>query len=224
MLWNDGKGSRKRRVNMEVVKKMMLNVISHALLSFGLGLFLVINPVGTSKTLVFILGGVIVAYGVLQCIRYLRNADSGSGRLLYAVFLCFIGLGICLNTQGLVSLLSKMISVIVILCGFSSMEHASRLRKAKVSGSLLNMIFAVSILGIGIVTLLIPFGAVSPVVCVLGVVLMVSAVVEIYHLIKLRRISGQMEGYDQSSTAFQRERRRRRTSEIIDVDSKEIEK
>lgn len=173
---------------MKVIRRIKLYTLLYALISLVIGVFLIINPVKTSSTLIVMVGAVIIGSGLLRLIKYLKSPAAGRGTLMSAVIVMLIGFVICVNAPGLVNMLSKIISIIVIISGINSLDHAVQLYHNKVPKSILNVIFAIMILVAGIVTLFIPFGAVAPVIVVLGVIMIVNGLVEIFHLFRMKKI------------------------------------
>ena len=57
---------------MKVIRRIKLYTLLYALISLVIGVFLVINPVKTSSTLIVMIGAVIIGSGLLRLIKYLK--------------------------------------------------------------------------------------------------------------------------------------------------------
>ncbi len=148
-------------------------------LTIILGLLLIMNPTGAGKGIAVLLGIVLLISGAIDIARYFLAGEAyfnRNGDLIGGIIKCLVGL-IAVTRAGLVlSLIVNIAGLFVILNGAKEISNSLDLRSRNAPGWMVSMVFSVLILLVGISMLFNPFGTVSTVFIILGLIVLLSGI------------------------------------------------
>lgn len=204
---------------MDLIKKLRSKVLTSALLTLILGILFLLFPVKISGMAVTVVGIIILVYGILDVLQYVRASREnmgGKGSLIWGIIVCLIGLFFITNVGGLLQFTTRIISFIILIFGLNSLDHSIQLRRGNVSGSLFNLIISIAIVLAGVALFLFPLRGVSLTMRIFGAVLVMNGALELFTLIRMGNI--EQEIYETRKTF-----RGDYDKDIIDVEAKEKE-
>ncbi len=175
----------------ELARKIGSNLVTQAILSILLGLFLLIWPQATVVTLIYILGAYLALSGVIALVTYFRHRKryGGSEGTLVAGILFIIAALICfIFTRQVASLFTLIFGILIALSGILNMVRTVELRRSFGGIWVLFMIISLLIAIGGIVIIFYPFQSTVFFILVLGIILIVKGVIELIMRIYLRGI------------------------------------
>lgn len=168
-----------------------MNMTVNAILTVFIGILFVLNPSGTGSTIALIAGIAILVSGIGDIVRYISDREYGlfvSGSLFGGIIKCVLGIFAITHTGTIITLLSYILSVFVIVSGVNCLESSTQLKKANVSGWAVNMLLSVIILGAGIFMLFFPFDAASTAIMIVGIILVVDGLTELFTAWRMKKI------------------------------------
>ncbi|MDE6184328.1 MAG: DUF308 domain-containing protein, partial [Lachnospiraceae bacterium] len=101
-------------------KSLKANDTISALMCVLLGLVLIIWPGATSQIICMLLGGVLLAYGILQIVLYLFNRERTillQGMMLLGIVFAVIGLWILLKPEMIIMAVPVIVGVLIVIHG-----------------------------------------------------------------------------------------------------------
>lgn len=204
---------------MDLIKKLRSKVLTSALMTLILGILFLLFPVKISGMAVTVVGIIILVYGILDVLQYVRASREnmgGKGNLIWGIIVCLIGIFFITNVGGLLQFTTRIISFIILIFGLNSLDHSVQLRRENVSGSLFNLSISIAIVVAGVALFLFPLRGVSLTMRIFGAVLVMNGVLELFTLIRMGNI--EQEIYETRKTF-----RGDYDKDIIDVEAKEKE-
>ncbi|MGN0601734.1 MAG: HdeD family acid-resistance protein [Oscillospiraceae bacterium] len=182
---------------MEILKKMLNSFITIFIAEVAIGLLLLINPDIFTSTISYVLGGVSLAFGVLNLISYFCSERIESD-ILKAVLLCAAGIFIITKPDFIFKILAFIFGIYLLGDGITSIKRAMIIKDNNIDNWIAPMVMAVLTTILGLLIILNPFASAKFALKVLGVSLIVSGAFSIYNGVvtkrKIKRIE-QENGY-----------------------------
>ena len=162
-----------------------------ALIMIIIGITILIWPDETGTILVYVLGGLITAAGLMRTVFYFaRNERTGLfsfGGLTIGLTLLAIGIVLLFRTNVLKSILSILLGCLLIFSGFGSLQTAIELARRKISNWWIPFLFAITAVACGIVAVMELITTAKTLMVFLGVALCVEGVLRFIVLSMFRK-------------------------------------
>ena len=168
-------------------KKMRVIMIALAIASCLLGISMIVWPMQSRQIICYVLGGLVVAYGIYSVISYFANADkNGVGFGLAIGTACIlIGAFLLIRAERVLEALEMIIGVAVIVFSVIRLQIAINIRRIGGTFSKSMLICALVTAALGTLLLFNPFTALQTATIVSGVVLVVDAGLTVWSMIQL---------------------------------------
>ena len=141
------------------------------------GIFLLARPGASLVTAAKIIGGALVVIGAIGLINQLLHPeDRALPRVLVYAVEVVAGLVIFSAPGFVISLFPILVGIVVMVYGLSDVQTALRLKKEGHPTWARGMVLAVISVVLGLILLMNPFGTVSTLVRIIGIVLIYKAV------------------------------------------------
>ena len=111
---------------MDLIKKLRSKVLTSALMTLILGILFLLFPVKISGMAVTVVGIIILVYGILDVLQYVRASREnmgGKGNLIWGIIVCLIGIFFITNVGGLLQFTTRIISFIILIFGMKWTER-----------------------------------------------------------------------------------------------------
>ncbi len=168
---------------IEVVKKYAL---VRAIVSLLMGVALILWPELFIQIIVYLIGAYVVIMGIMGL--FSARKGGGSASVLGGVLMIALGVCMFLFYQAIASILPVFIGILFILLGVVQFFQGFRMRKYTGKVNVLQMLLGALVLAGGVVGILNPFGTLSLLFQVFGVVMLVSCVNEFGFYLNMRKI------------------------------------
>lgn len=163
-----------------MLKKLLNSFIIAFVAEAAIGLLLLINPSIFTNTISYVLGGVILAVGMLNLISYF-NSDKVSSSITKAVFFCAAGIFIITKPDFIFKILALVFGIYLLADGITSIKSSLIIRKIDPGSWVPPMVVAVLTTVLGLIITLNPFVSVETALKILGAALVISGVLSIYN-------------------------------------------
>lgn len=179
----------------DFLKGLKTNYIISAVLCALLGLVLVIWPGTTSQIICMLLGGVLLAYGILQIAIYLLARERtivSQGMMILGIVFAVIGLWILLRPQMIMEAVPVIVGVLIAIHGLHNVVQAFELKKEGYDNWWVAFLMGLLTLIFGGVLICNPFKAIELVARIIGIFLIYDGVSDIWILsrvFKIRRLT-----------------------------------
>ena len=172
-------------------KKGEKSIIASAILTLVVGLMLAIYPGDTLSIITKVIGGCLIAYGVLQVINYFKDAKEnriGSTSFALGIILFAIGLYLIVNDSALTNVITTIIGLLICVKSVYKIQLAISLKDYSKTWKY-NLVSGIIILSIGLILVFYPNATAQTILRVIGIALIVSSVYEIIEsLILIKKI------------------------------------
>ena len=163
------------------------------------GIIMLVNPKFVCDAVNYIIGGLIIVFGIIFVIRLLQDKDvkQFSKIELLIVFLC-IGLGLyfIFNSTLLSSILPIAAGILILLDSISQIMKAFRLKKNKLSYWYINGIVGLVFLAFSIYIIINANSVTYLIVRLIGLVLIIDAIFEFYTSFRLKEYDNSVKVLD----------------------------
>lgn len=152
-------------------KNLKANYTLSAVICVIIGVVLIIWP-GTSTQIVCrVLGGVLIAYGIIQIILYLFARERTlylQGMLLLGIVFSVLGAWILVKPEAVIAAVPIIMGIIIIMHGLHNAIQAIDLKKMSYDKWWIALLFGILTIVLGAVLVYNPFSVVNTVVRVIG--------------------------------------------------------
>ena len=175
---------------MKYLEKIKSTTIVSSIIYVLLGLVMVIFPEVVNDFIWYIIGGLIVIFGILQLMNYLsipyKNFLTG---IVLLISFASIALGtyIIFSPEKLISLVPLIIGVIMIVDGIQKLIQIQSIKQAGYDNPIALLIYALCLIVLGIILIKNPFGAILVVIRIIGLFLITDAIEELITVKKYER-------------------------------------
>lgn len=180
----------------DFLKSLKANYTISAVVCALLGLVLVIWPGATSQIICMLLGGVLLAYGILQIAIYLFNRERTivlQGMMLLGIVFAVIGLWILLKPEMIIMAVPVIVGVLIVIHGLHNVVQALALKKDGYENWWLAFVLGMLTVIFGGVLIFNPFKAIELVVRIIGVFLIYDGVSDIWILSRVFKVKRDKE-------------------------------
>lgn len=180
----------------DFLKSLKANYTISAAVCALLGLVLVIWPGATSQIICMLLGGVLLAYGILQIAIYLFNRERTivlQGMMLLGIVFAVIGLWILLKPEMIIVAVPVIVGVLIVIHGLHNVVQALALKKDGYENWWLAFVLGMLTVIFGGVLIFNPFKAIELVVRIIGVFLIYDGVSDIWILSRVFKVKRDKE-------------------------------
>lgn len=172
-----------------MLKGIRNSLIVTSLLYVALGLLLLLMP-GLSLGLACLLvGGVVLVYGVVRLVAYLRggiNADKLD--LVLGVLLILLGLFLLVWIRFLVALIPVVLGIYILIDSFGSLKRSLDLKALGFSRWWLSFLVALALAVCGLVMVFDPFATVEGLVMFIGLGFLLDGVYTLVNTLLIERL------------------------------------
>lgn len=168
---------------MDIFKKLKTYTFLVSILYVIMGLIMLLNPKFVCDAVNYIVGILILLYGVIYIVKFLGKNDFNnlSKFNLLAGLLCIVfGVYILLNPTLLLSIIPFAAGMLILLDGFGKLKSALDLKKIGYIKWWVSLIFSLLFIGLGIYMIFQSFKVTELVVRIIGGVLIVDALSDIW--------------------------------------------
>lgn len=162
-----------------------------ALIMIIIGVTILLWPDQTGTILVYVVGGLIAAAGIVRAVLYFarneRTSPFSFGGLTVGLTLLAIGVVLLLRPEILKNILAIVLGCLLIFSGFGNLQTAIELARLKVARWWLPMIFAFIAIVCGIIAVADIINVAATLMIFLGVALCVEGILVIVSLCLFRK-------------------------------------
>ena len=173
----------------KVMKKFFRSSLITAILLIALGILLICQSEATIITIAYVLGGVIIALGVLAAIKFFQNIKEHKGELdlVYGIISVVLGIIVIENPEAIASIMPMVLGVCIIISSSSKLQYAFELKANNNNLWKTTMFISIVSTVCGLVLLFNPFKAITYFTKVVGIFIIIYAVLDLVSTYTIRR-------------------------------------
>ena len=171
----------------DMLKKMFTLSIFSSIILIVIGLLLFLKPDGALKTLAYIIGGLILVFGIFGVARFSKSEKKGLNfDLVYAILSFVAGLIIILNYETLMSIIPIVLGIWIVINSAIKIQYSFYIKSDTNKKWVATLVMSLVTLVCGIILLFNPFGIVKTVTRVVGLFIIIYAVIDLIESFMLK--------------------------------------
>lgn len=173
----------------KIMKKFFRSSLITAILLIALGILLICQSEATIITISYVLGGVIIALGVLAAIKFFQNVKQHKSELdlVYGIISVVLGIIIIKNPEAIASIIPMVLGVCIIISSSSKLQYAFELKANNNNLWKTTMVISIISTVCGLVLLFNPFKAIAYFTKVVGIFIIIYAILDLVSTYTIRR-------------------------------------
>ncbi len=174
----------------KLMKSFFRSSLITSLFLIALGVLLILQSEATILTIAYVVGGVIIALGVLSGIKFFNNLSSENKSeldLVYGIISVILGIIIIENPTGVASIMPVILGVSIIIGSATKLQYAFELRANNNNLWKTTMILSIISTICGLVLLFNPFKAISYFTKLVGAFIIIYAVLDMVSTFTIKR-------------------------------------
>ncbi len=172
------------------LKKFKTNDVISSLILGGIGLVLLIWPGTSTQVVCMVLGGVLLAYGVIQIVLYLFAKEKTlyhQGMLILGIILSVIGAWILLKPEMIIAAVPVIMGIIIVMHGLHNIVQGLQLKGMDYEKWWIAFALGIVTVVLGGILIYNPFSVVNTVVRVIGAFLIYDGASRIWIVSRLSK-------------------------------------
>ena len=174
-----------------LMKKFFKSSLFISTILIILGFLLVFKSDTTIMMISYIIGGILVAIGILALIRYIRAGESPLERneldIVYGIVTVIFGIIIIKSYQAVASIIPAVLGVAIIINSAGKLNYAFQLKDDENRMWKTTMVVAIISVIFGVILLFNPFEAALSIMKIIGIVIIIYALLDLISTIAIRR-------------------------------------
>lgn len=164
----------------DAMKKMFSLSIFSSIILIVIGLLLFIKPGDTLKTISYVIGGLILVFGIFGIARFTKTEKKGLNfDLVYGVLSLIAGLIVILNPEALASIIPVILGIWIVINSSLKVQYAFYIKTDDSKKWIVALVLSLITLICGIILLFNPFKAASYVAKIVGLFIIIYAVIDL---------------------------------------------
>ena len=150
---------------------------------FVLGLLMVIFPETINDIINYIIGGLLMLFGIDYIVRYLSNnkvTTYSKYSLTVGIVPIICGVFLICNPEVLVSIIPFVAGMIILMDAFEKLKHAIDLKKMNCDEWWVDLVVAILFIVFGIIVIMNPFDAAKLLIRILGIFFLVDCFIDVW--------------------------------------------
>ena len=168
---------------MKIIEKVKCFNYFLPIVYFVLGLLMVIFPETINDIINYIIGGLLMLFGIDYIVRYLSNnkvTTYSKYSLTVGIVPIICGVFLICNPEVLVSIIPFVAGMIILMDAFEKLKHAIDLKKMKYDEWWVDLIVAILFIVFGIIVIMNPFDAAKLLIRILGIFFLVDCFIDVW--------------------------------------------
>ena len=173
-----------------LMKRFFRSSIISSIILIALGLLLIFQSEATIMMISYVIGGILIAIGVIAIIKFIQNVGKEQKNeldIVYGVVCIILGIIVIKNPEAIASIIPIILGISIILSSATKLQYAIELRANKNKLWKTTLILALISTLCGIILLFNPFKAASYFTKVVGIFIIIYAVLDIISSYTVKR-------------------------------------
>lgn len=176
--------------------RILMNKLVAAIASIVFGVILLIWTGSALDVIVRIFGIILILSGLFSVIMFLVRRDGlplSTASFVGGVVLAVLGASIYFNPAWLVSIFPIVMGIVIVLSGVSDLGETITLGQNGIGKWWVSLLISIVIIGLGLLILFNPMKFADAIVKVIGIVLIINGISDLYVIIKVRGIEKEVK-------------------------------
>ena len=172
------------------IKKMSITSIIFSIVFIGIGLFLLIKPEGAISFVAYVLGVMLIIWGVVLIVQYFTRKNQEQNYIEFSfiagLLLFILGIVFLIKPKTIASITPLLLGVWMIASGVLKLGYSISVNKR--ANSLVPIILSILIVGAGLFLVFNPFEGAEIITQVIGVIMIVYSILDIVSCLVVKQV------------------------------------
>lgn len=167
---------------MKIKSFILKSSIINSILLLIFGLLLILQSEVTIVTISYIIGGILVALGAIEILKFIKNingVEKGSIDIVYGTVCVVMGIIVIKSPQAIASIIPFIIGIIIIINSATKLQYSLELRKNENDLWLSTLILSIVMTICGVVLVFNPFKGAVFITRIVGAFILVYSVLDL---------------------------------------------
>lgn len=174
----------------KLMKKFFRSSLIISLFLIALGILLICQSEATIIAIAYVIGGVIIALGLVSAIKFFKNMNSdkkGELDLVYGIISVVLGIIVIQNPEAVASIMPIILGISIIISSATKLQYAFELKANNNNLWKTTMVISIISTLCGLVLLFNPFKAISYFTKIVGIFIIIYAVLDMISTYTIKR-------------------------------------
>lgn len=174
----------------KLMKKFFRSSLITSLFLIALGLLLIFQSDAVIYSISYIIGGILIAIGVLAIIKFIQNTNNEQKAeldIVYGIVSVILGIIVIKNPQAIASIIPAILGISIVISSATKLQYAFELKANGNNLWKITMVISIISTLCGIVLLFNPFKALSSFTKVVGIFIVIYAVLDMISTFTIKR-------------------------------------
>ena len=165
-----------------LVNKVFKSSIISSIILIAFGILLIVQSEATIVTISYIIGGILIALGVIAGIKFIKNIKERTKNdldIVYGIVCIILGVLVIQNPEAIASIIPFVLGLIIIINSATKLQYSFELYKEKNKLWLSTLILSIIMVVCGIVLIFNPFKGAILITRIVGVFILIYAVLDL---------------------------------------------
>lgn len=165
-----------------LVNKVFKSSIISSIILIAFGILLIVQSEATIVTISYIIGGILIALGVIAGIKFIKNIKERTKNdldIVYGIVCIILGVLVIKNPEAIASIIPFVLGLIIIINSATKLQYSFELYKEKNKLWLSTLILSIIMVVCGIVLIFNPFKGAILITRIVGVFILIYAILDL---------------------------------------------
>lgn len=172
------------------MKKFFSSSLITSIILIILGVLLICQSEATILAIAYLIGGIILALGLVSAIKFFKNLNSekkGELDLVYGIISVILGIIVVKNPEAIASIMPVILGISIIISSATKLQYAFELKANNNNLWKTTMILSIISTLCGLVLIFNPFKAISYFTKIVGVFIIIYAILDMVSTYTIKR-------------------------------------
>lgn len=168
------------------VKKMSIVSIIFSIIFIAIGIFLLLKPETAINIICYVLGVLLILWGVVSMIQFFSDKTSESYlsiSFIFGAFMFIFGLIILIKPEIIASIIPLLLGIWMLINGVTKLSYSLTINK--LSNATVSIVGSIFIIILGVLLIFNPFAGAKSLVQIIGISFIVYSVIDLAESIAL---------------------------------------
>ena len=168
------------------VKKMSITSIIFSIIFIAIGIFLLLKPETAINIICYVLGVLLILWGVVSMIQFFSDKTSESYlsiSFIFGAFVFIFGLIILIKPEIIASIIPLLLGIWMLINGVTKLSYSLTINK--LSNATVSIVGSIFIIILGVLLIFNPFAGAKSLVQIIGISFIVYSVIDLAESIAL---------------------------------------
>lgn len=173
-----------------IMTKLLKSSIWSSIALIVLGILLVFYSELTIVTISYVIGGILIAIGVIALLKYISNINKDIKNeidIVYGIGTIILGIIVISNPKAIASIIPFVLGILIVINSTAKIDYSFKLRKNKNSIWVSTLVVALIALICGVLLIFNPFAGAEFITKIIGGILLIYAILDIISTIRISK-------------------------------------